>query len=52
MCFFITVTNLWQYWGVKNKKPITTRVIGYIMETAGVEPASRDPDTNVSTCVV
>ena len=36
----------------KNKKPTTTRVTGYIMETAGFEPASRGPDTNLSTCVV
>jgi len=27
-------------------------VESYVVETAGVEPASRDPDTNVSTCVV
>lgn len=43
-------------WGticaLKNKKPITTWVIGYIVEAAGFEPASRGPDTNVSTCVV
>ncbi len=43
---------LWQYWGNENKKPITTEVIGYIVETAGFEPASKGPDTNVSTCVV
>ncbi|EPP69568.1 hypothetical protein M458_08875, partial [Staphylococcus epidermidis Scl22] len=33
-------------------KPTTTWVAGYIMETAGFEPASRGPDTNLSTCVV
>ena len=36
----------------QNKKPTTTWVAGYIMETAGFEPASRGPDTNLSTCVV
>lgn len=36
---------------VKNK-PITAMVIGYIVEAAGFEPASKGPDTNVSTCVV
>lgn len=34
------------------KKPSTVMVEGFLVETAGVEPASRDPDTNVSTCVV
>ncbi|WP_227490088.1 hypothetical protein, partial [Staphylococcus haemolyticus] len=28
---------LGQYCGNKNKKPTTTKVIGYIMETAGVD---------------
>ena len=44
----ISVAILWQ----QNKKPTTTWVAGYIMETAGFEPASRGPDTNFSTCVV
>lgn len=44
--------KLGQYWGNKNKKPLTTRVKGYIVETAGFEPASRGPDTDLSTCVV
>ena len=51
--FFLCVgAFLGQYWGNKNKKPTTTVVAGYIMETAGFEPASRGPDTNLSTCVV
>ncbi|EUN37171.1 hypothetical protein AS94_08670 [Staphylococcus aureus subsp. aureus 300-169] len=37
---------------LKNKKPTTTKVADYIMETAGFEPASRGPDTHLSTCVV
>lgn len=36
----------------QNKKPTTTWVAGFIMETAGFEPASRGPDTHLSTCVV
>ena len=47
-----TQATVGQYWGNKNKKPTTTWVAGYIMETAGFEPASRGPDTNLSTCVV
>lgn len=50
--FLCIVAYLWQYCGNKNKKPTTTRVIGYIVETAGFEPASRGPDTHLSTCVV
>ncbi len=46
------VAILWQYCGNKNKKPTTTKVAGSIVETAGFEPASRGPDTNLSTCVV
>ena len=38
--------------GQQNKKPTTTWVAGLIMETAGFEPASRGPDTHLSTCVV
>ncbi len=41
-----------QYWGNKNKKPTTTWVADSIVETAGVEPASKGPDTHLSTCVV
>ena len=37
---------------IKIKKPITSNVIGSSMETAGVEPASKDPAANTSTCVV
>ncbi len=50
--FLLLGAKLGQYWGDKNKKPLTTRVKGYIVETAGFEPASRGPDTNLSTCVV
>ena len=44
----------WVYFefDLQNKKPTTTWVAGLIMETAGFEPASRGPDTNLSTCVV
>ena len=34
------------------KKPSTVVVESSDMETAGFEPASRGPDTNLSTCVV
>ena len=50
--FFYVVAHLWQYCGNKNKKPATNRVTSFKMETAGFEPASRGPDTNLSTCVV
>lgn len=50
--FYTPVAYLWQYCGNKNKKPTTAWVAGLIMETAGFEPASRGPDTNLSTCVV
>ena len=49
---FYAVAHLWQYCGNKNKNPTTTMVIGYVVETAGFEPASRGPDTHLSTCVV
>ena len=47
--------EMWHIWGntmATKQKPTTTWVAGYIMETAGFEPASRGPDTNLSTCVV
>ena len=48
MCWGISGAIL----GQQNQKPITKRVTGYIVETAGFEPASRGPDTHLSTCVV
>ncbi len=51
--FFYVLGHIWgNICALENKKPTTTRVIGYIVETAGFEPASKGPDTNVSTCVV
>ncbi len=50
--FLCIGAKLGQYWGNKNKKPSTTRIESYIVETAGVEPASKGPDTHLSTCVV
>ena len=44
--------HIWGNIGATKQKPTNTRVVGYIMETAGFEPASRGPDTNLSTCVV
>ena len=46
LCCGTSVAKLWQ-----QTKPKPQRVIGY-METAGFEPASRGPDTHLSTCVV
>lgn len=50
--FFFIRAYLELYWGYKNKKLVTNRVTSYEMEAAGFEPASRGPDTNLSTCVV
>ena len=44
--------HIWGKIGATKQKPTTTWVADYIMETAGFEPASRGPDTNLSTCVV
>lgn len=44
--------KLGEYWGNKNKNPLTIRLKGLCMETAGVEPASKDPAAGTSTCVV
>lgn len=38
--------------GNKNKNPLASRLKGICMETAGVEPASKDPAIDTSTCVV
>ncbi len=48
MCCGTSVAILWQ----RKQKAHNHMVAGYIMETAGFEPASRGPDTNLSTCVV
>lgn len=50
--FLCTVHFLCTICAPENKKPTTAMVIGCIVETAGFEPASKGPDTNVSTCVV
>ena len=36
----------------KYKKGLATMAKPFDMETAGFEPASRGPDTDLSTCVV
>lgn len=48
----VVVAFLWHICGIKNKNPLATRLKGVCMETAGVEPASKDPAIDTSTCVV
>lgn len=45
----ISVAYLWQQ-KLKSLQPQWLKAV--CMETAGFEPASKDPDTNLSTCVV